>query len=69
MACQDGVVVDCYDCYHAAQGKPKQFTPEEEQKFLAADNLFRGAVISALHPKYEKKLHILHIRQRVMGCS
>ena len=42
------------NCYHTAQGKPKQFTPEEEQKFLAADNLFRGAVISALHPMYEK---------------
>ena len=57
------------NCYHAAQGKHEQFTPKEEQKFLAADNLFRGAVISALHPKDEKKLHILHIRQRVMGCS
>ena len=42
------------NCCHATQGKPEQFTPEEEQKFLAADNLFRGAVISALHPKYEK---------------
>ena len=42
------------NCYHAAQGKPEQFTPEEEQKFLATDNLFRGAVISALHSKYEK---------------
>ena len=42
------------NCYHAAQGKPKQFTPEEDKKFLAVDNLFRGAVISALHPKYEK---------------
>ena len=41
------------NCYHAAQGKPKQYTPEEEQKFMAADNLFRGAVISALHSKYE----------------
>ena len=28
------------NCYHAAQEKPEQFTPEEEQKFLAADNLF-----------------------------
>jgi hypothetical protein len=27
---------------------------EDEPKFRAADNLFRGAVISALHPKYEK---------------
>ena len=42
------------NCYHATQGKPEQFTPKEERKFLAADNLFRGAVISALHPKYEK---------------
>ena len=42
------------NCYHAAQRKPEQFTYEEEQKFLAADSLFRGAVISALHPKYEK---------------
>ncbi|XP_066358045.1 uncharacterized protein [Miscanthus floridulus] len=41
------------NCYHAAQGKPEQFTPEE-QKFLAADNVFRGAVISALHSTYEK---------------
>ena len=39
-------------CFHAAEGKPEQFTPEEEQKFLAADNLFRGAVISALDKKY-----------------
>jgi len=28
------------NCYHMAQAKPEQFTPEEEQKFLAADNLF-----------------------------
>ena len=42
------------NCYHAAQGKPEQFTPEEEQKFLTADNLFRDAVISARHSKYEK---------------
>ena len=39
-------------CFHAAEGKPEQFTPEEEQKFLAADNLFRGVVISALDKKY-----------------
>ena len=36
------------NCYHAAQGKPEQFTPKEEQKFLATDNLFQDAVISAL---------------------
>ena len=28
------------NCYHAAQGKPEQYTPEEEQKFMVADNLF-----------------------------
>jgi hypothetical protein len=33
---------------HVTNGKPKQFTPEEEQAFMAADNLFRGAVISVL---------------------
>ena len=40
------------NCYHAAQGKPEQFTPQEEREFKAADNLFRGAVISALAEKY-----------------
>jgi hypothetical protein len=29
-----------------ANGKLEQFTPEEEQAFMAADNLFRGIVIS-----------------------
>jgi hypothetical protein len=43
------------NCYHITHGKPEQFTPMEEQKFLATDNLFRGAVISALHSKYENK--------------
>ncbi|XP_021319240.1 uncharacterized protein LOC110436464 [Sorghum bicolor] len=38
--------------YDVAKGKPEQFTPEEEKTFLAADNLFRGAVISALDKKY-----------------
>jgi predicted GNAT family N-acyltransferase len=33
---------------HVTNGKPEQFTPEEEQAFMAADNLFRGAVISVL---------------------
>jgi hypothetical protein len=27
-------------CYYAAQEKPEQFTPEEEPKFEAANNLF-----------------------------
>jgi hypothetical protein len=40
------------NCYHAAQGKPKQFTQEEESSFETADDLFRGAVISALDAKY-----------------
>jgi hypothetical protein len=40
--------------YHVAQGKPENIAPEDEPKFRAADNLFRGAVISALHNKYEK---------------
>jgi hypothetical protein len=26
--------------YHAVQGKPKQFTPEDERMFNVADNLF-----------------------------
>jgi hypothetical protein len=42
------------NCYHVAQGWPENLAPEDEPKFWAADNLFRGAVISALHPKYEK---------------
>jgi hypothetical protein len=33
---------------HVANGKSEQFTPEEEQAFMTADNLFRGAVISVL---------------------
>jgi hypothetical protein len=33
---------------HVTNGKPEQLTLEEEQAFMAADNLFRGAVISVL---------------------
>jgi hypothetical protein len=40
------------NCYHAVQGKPKQFTPEEERMFDVADNLFRGVVIGAFTNKY-----------------
>jgi hypothetical protein len=40
------------NCYHVTQGKPEQITPEEERVFVAADNLFRGTVISALANKY-----------------
>ena len=28
------------NCYHAAQGKPEKFTPEEERMFDVGDNLF-----------------------------
>jgi hypothetical protein len=40
------------NCYHTAQGKPEQFTPDEERMFDVTDNLFRGAVIGALANKY-----------------
>jgi hypothetical protein len=40
------------NCYHTTQGKPKQFTPEEERMFDVADNLFQGTVIGALANKY-----------------
>jgi hypothetical protein len=53
-------------CYHVAQEKPENLAPEDEPKFRVTDNLFRGAVISALHSKYEKSYISW---QRVMGCS
>jgi hypothetical protein len=40
------------NCYHAAQGKPEQFNPEEERMFDVVDNLFRGTVIDTLAKKY-----------------
>jgi hypothetical protein len=40
------------NCYQAAQGKSKHFTPEEQIMFDVADKLFRGAVIGALANKY-----------------
>ena len=39
-------------CYHAAEGKPANLPPADEAKFKVDDNLFRGAVISALDPKF-----------------
>jgi hypothetical protein len=33
---------------HVIQGKPEQFSTEEEKAFEAADNLFRGAILSVL---------------------
>jgi hypothetical protein len=46
-------------CFHAAEGKPVNLTPEDEAKFKAEDNLFRGAVISALDTKFQKSYIIL----------
>jgi hypothetical protein len=46
-------------CYHAAEGKPANLPPEDEAKFKAKDNLFRGAVISALDTKFQKSYIIL----------
>ena len=33
---------------HVAQGKPEPLSPDENQAFEAADNLFRGVVISVI---------------------
>jgi hypothetical protein len=41
------------NCYHAAQGKPEQFTLEEERMFDVVNNLFQGVVIGALANKYD----------------
>jgi hypothetical protein len=46
-------------CYHAAEGKPANLSAEDEAKFKADDNLFRGAVISALDTKFQKIYIIL----------
>jgi hypothetical protein len=46
-------------CFHAAEGKPANLPPEDEAKFKADDNLFRGAVISALDTKFQKSYVIL----------
>jgi hypothetical protein len=48
-------------CYYAAEGKPDNLPPEDEAKFKADDNLFRGAVISALDTKFQKSYIILPI--------
>jgi hypothetical protein len=56
------------NCYHVAQGKPEQFTPEEERAFDAADNLFRGAVISALGNKYVDSYITCTSAKKIMGC-
>jgi hypothetical protein len=46
-------------CYHAVEGKPANLPPEDEAMFKADDNLFRGAVISALDTKFQKSYIIL----------
>ena len=46
-------------CYHISDGKPANLPSEDEAKFKADDNLFRGAVISALDPKFQKSYIIL----------
>jgi hypothetical protein len=46
-------------CFHAAEGKPVDLPPENEAKFKAEDNHFRGAVISALDTKFQKSYIIL----------
>jgi hypothetical protein len=46
-------------CFHAAEGKPADLPPEDEAKFKAEDNVFRGAVISALDTKFQKSYIIL----------
>ena len=46
-------------CYHAAEGKHVNLPREDEAKFKADDNLFRGAVISALDTKFQKSYIIL----------
>ena len=33
---------------HVVEGKPDQYTPEEESAFETSDNLFRGCLISVL---------------------
>jgi hypothetical protein len=40
------------NCYHVAQWKLEQFTPEEEIMFDVGDNLFRDTMIGALANKY-----------------
>jgi hypothetical protein len=46
-------------CFHATEGKHVNLPPEDEAKFKAEDNLFWGAVISALDTKFQKSYIIL----------
>jgi hypothetical protein len=56
-------------CYHAAEGKPANLSPEDEAKFKVDDNLFRGAVISALDPKFQKSYIILPSEKELWSCG
>jgi len=38
-------------CYHTTQGKSAKLSREDEAKFKADDNLFRGVVISTFEIK------------------
>jgi hypothetical protein len=53
------LLLTAMSCYHAAEGKPANLPPEDEAKFKAENNLFRGAVISALDTKFQKSYIIL----------
>jgi hypothetical protein len=53
------------NCYYVTQRKPEQFTPEKEQRYVVGNNLFRGAVISALHSKYEDNYIICTIDKQL----
>ena len=55
-------------CYHAAEGKPANSSPEDSAKFKADDNLFRGVVISALDKVLEKLYHSPY-REKAVGCT
>jgi hypothetical protein len=52
-------------CLHAAEGKPADLPPEDEAKFMAEDNLFQGAVISALDTKFQKSNIILPVEELI----
>ena len=49
-------------CWNAAEGKPANLSPEDE------DNLFRGAVISALDPKFQKSYITLPTGQELWNA-
>jgi hypothetical protein len=56
-------------CYHAVEGKPANLPNEDETKFKADDNIFRGAMISTLDTKFQKKLYHPPYMERVVRCT